>query len=319
VTRLVRLALSVCTAAILGCDEPEPIVFGAPVQSRASTVLEPATLLVGEVASLDVVVTTAANHRVRPFEIPAEIPGIWVLEAETLETVREPNRWIHVTRVRLRAREVGPFEWPALKVEVEVPDGDVQPLDIEAVPIEVVSVLPEFVGQLSPFGVEPLPAPRSTARGWLWATGGAAFTLACLGLIALARRQRSSAAESALPRSAGGVAAWDLALSDLNRAQAELDRDPIAGCQQASIALRMYMQRRFGADVVSRTTIEIERDTPPFAATSRWPRFVALLQRLDAFRFPAPNPNSSAASGASEIVTDIESFVRDTIPIESAR
>jgi hypothetical protein len=156
----------------------------------------------------------------------------------------------------------------------------------------------------------------------MWAAGGAGFALGCLGLLWLARREsnRPQTTASSLPP---GVPAWETALEAIEVALDQVDRDPIRACESASVALRCYMDQRFGSaattHTIASTTEELERTTPPFAATSRWPGFVLLLRRLDRFRFPAPTGVASAQAGAREIIRDAASFVRDTIPVEVAR
>ena len=310
----------------LGCgDDPtsngNKIVYQAPAQSRAMWVLEPATIGIGDVATLELAVVTRPNHRVLPFATPKDVSGIWILEVETLPVASEPNRWVHRTRVRIRPREVGQFDWPATPIEVEG-DGVVETLTADGLTVEVVSIIPRYIGKLTPFGLGPELAEPTRSRPWMWAAGGAGFALGCLGLLWLARREsnRPQTTASSLPP---GVPAWETALEAIEVALDQVDRDPIRACESASVALRCYMDQRFGSaattHTIASTTEELERTTPPFAATSRWPGFVLLLRRLDRFRFPAPTGVASAQAGAREIIRDAASFVRDTIPVEVAR
>ena len=159
----------------------------------------------------------------------------------------------------------------------------------------------------------------------MWAAGGAGFTLGCLGLLWLARRE-SKKPQTTARHLAPGAPVWDTALVAVAEALDQVDRDPTSACRCASVALRRYMGQRFGGAVraegvartrtITSTTEELEQTTPPFAATSRWPGFVLLLRRLDQFQFPAPTDAASARAGASEIIRDVAAFVRDTIPVE---
>jgi len=336
------IAGGVCIVALLaqsGCsdlfagDEKE-VVYRAPVHSRAMWVLEPATIRIGDVATLEVAVVTRPDHRVLPFATPDQVAGLWILEVETLPVTKETNRWIHRTRVRIRPREVGRFDWPSTPIEVEG-DGVVENLIADGLTIEVQSVVPEYVGKLTPFGLGPLDTEAGGRNPWIWAVGGAGFTLGCVGLLWLARRESNKPAPPTKSRS-HGTPSWETALGVIEEALVEIERDPISACAKASSALRTYMDRRFGAgkpslpgaDVdpivhfgraVACTTDELERAKPPFAATSRWPRFVALLRQLDRVQFAAPASAASPHTAAREAIREVASFVRDTIPNQVAR
>ena len=298
------LAISLIVAGFTsatGCGgDPDPVRYTAPTHARATLILDPPTLEIGDVATLEIAVSTPPGHHVRPFDIPTQIDGLWILESETLEVEREPHRWLHRRRVRIRPREVGRFVWPAGQIEVEsaraspvgspgesgrAPDRDIQILETDAIEIVVGSVIRQHQGRLTPYGLEALEFGRERDRPWLWAVGGGSFVLACLGLVALARRQRDRVSSSA-GVSRPQTALWTIALNSLDEIAESLEHDPIVACEQISGSLRKYMDARFGATSVSRTTEELEVTAPPFAATSRWPGFVGLLRRLDDHRFP---------------------------------
>ena len=61
----------------------------------------------------------------------------------------------------------------------------------------------------------------------------------------------------------------------------------------------------------------MEPKVGPFAATSRWPHLVALMQRMDALRFANPEPTLRAGTG--EVIADAIEFVRSTIPHAESR
>ena len=129
-----RLACGMALAwAVSACGtDPEATVFATPVRSRANAILEPPTVKIGDVAILEIAVVTPPGHVVRPFAAPKDTEGFWVLDSEILPVHKEPQRWVHRTQLRLRARAVGRFEWPAATVEVEVPDGGVDALTTDA-------------------------------------------------------------------------------------------------------------------------------------------------------------------------------------------
>lgn len=314
------MGLAVGALFAAGCGGDSPVVYQAPVHPRATLVLEPPTIRVGDVAVLEIAVITPPEHHVRPFPTPEEVDGFWILQSELLPVTREPNRWIHRKRVRIRAREVGDFAWPAGEVEVDVPDGDVHTLALDGLALEVVSVLPEHPGQLAPYGLGPILAQPSATPGFAWAAAGAGATLAVLGLVWLARRGGAGAADAGEAVAREGPTAWETALTAFATARERLDGDLLAASQLASVSLCRYMAERYGAHAPARTTPELETTTPPFAATSRWPVFVAILRGLDGVRFPAPSADAEdARARVAALLEDAERFVRDTIPHESLR
>jgi hypothetical protein len=318
--RNVAAALGAIGLAV-ACDGPsEPVRYATPVAIRASLVLEPPSLQVGEVASLDVTVVTPPEHTLRPFAAPDEIDGFWLLETEPTTITREPQRWIHRTRLRIRARSVGTFEWPASEVHVDVPDGELHVQSLEPLPIEIVSVFPDYPGRLAPFGLEPLRHARSSTPQRLgWAAAGALGTLATLGLVWLARR-RPREAQTPRPDDPSLALPWETVGTRLVGAGASMADDPRHGCGMLASALRHYMNERYGADALARTTEELEPMPPPFAATSKWPEFVAILVEIDALRL-APLGQGEAGDmrrRADDLLERARRFVNSTLPRESA-
>jgi hypothetical protein len=285
-------ALALCAA----CEEPRaPERRAAPATPRASAILDPPQIRIGDRAALEVAVIAPPGHRVLPFAPPETLPGFEILGAETLGVEREPSRWIHRTRVHLRARDVGSFVWPGGSVGIAPPDGSPSRLTLTPLPLEVVSVLPEYPGRMAPFGARPAPAERGAGLALPSAALGSLVTLAALGLVVLVRRRRGGRTAPAREPAAAAVPPWTAARSDLERARSALPRDPVGSADAAAAAVCRYMAGRFRAEAEARTTEELAVAAPPFAATSRWPVFLALLRELDALRFPrqptgAPNP-----------------------------
>ncbi len=125
-------------------EDPGPPLLGAPTAPRATLVLESPRVGVGAVANLDLAVVTPAGAAMRPYEPPRTVPGFWVLGTEKLPIAKQGSRWIHRTRIRIRAREVGSFRWPRGSVTVESPEGETQVVSVGELPLEVTSVLPEY-------------------------------------------------------------------------------------------------------------------------------------------------------------------------------
>jgi hypothetical protein len=302
-------------------DEPRPTLYITPARSRITALLEPPTLGIGQVAQLEVTVVTPPEHLPQNYQPPDEVPGFWILASETLAPEIDANRRIHRTRFRIRARETGSFHWPGGSVEVEVPDAESEVLILEPLPLEVTSVFPNYPDRVAPFGL-PEPLKREPASGrlfWAGAAVGVSSTMASLGLVWLARRRRRTV-DAAPPPIAPADPPWEAALHALQAARLEIDEHPFNACQAIAGTLRRYMAQRYGADVNPRTTEELERAMPPFAATSRWPGFVAILRRLDALRFePDGGDSASARSRSLEVWLESERFVRETIPHESLR
>jgi hypothetical protein len=312
--RRIRFALAASLLAWACGSEPAGPA-PAPVEPRAAWVLEPPQLRVGDVGSLDRVVVTPPGYGVAPFTPAGPPDGFWLLDAETLAPERLPSRWIHRTRLRIRAREVGRFEWPAATAEVEAPDGSRQRLELHPLVLEVVSVLPEAPDRLTPFGVRALPAPAPPALSLLGAAvAGALATLAALAAVLFVVRQRRRAAGEPPAPDEPPVA---VARAALARARAALAEDPRAAADAASLALRRYLMQRFRAPAHARTTEELAATAPPFALGTRWAGLLALLRALDAARF-AP-PGADEAARIAPLLAEAEAFVEATLPPLAAR
>ncbi len=295
---------------------PQPVAPGAPPSPQASWVLEPPRIRVGDVAALELVVVTPPDHRVRPVAPPADVKGFWLLGSEALPVEREPTRWVHRTRLRIRARELGVFLWPAVQVEIDGPDGAHAVLDVPGHTLEVTSVLPDHAGRSTPFG---LRSPGALGRGGSplrAALVGAALALSAVGLVVLVRRERARRRELADAAAGAGPtpdrAAFDEAIAAL--AVAANDADVRRAADRAARALKRYAALRFGAATFAATTPELRAESPPFAMRSRWPSFVSLLEALDARRFP-PDPEAASAELRARIEESV-AFVRESAPDE---
>jgi hypothetical protein len=316
-------ALLAVAACCLGpaCGE-EPAPPPASPSPRAVLLLEPPELGIGDVAVVELAVVTPPGYHARPFEPPPELPGFWLLDAATLPVEKRPTRWLHRTRVRIRARETGHFAWPAGSVAIESPDGELAELPVEALPLEVTSVRPSFPERRTPFGARRLPAPSDGGSRWSAAAGGAAAALAGVALVAWGRRRLRRRRRWEAPPLDAPEPPWRRVRGELREAGAVGAGDPLAAAHLLAGALRRYMAGRFGADAVARTTEELEASAPPFGATSRWPTFLAILRGLDEFRFlpldeAADRPALSERVGA--LLARAEAFVAETMPEETRR
>ncbi|MCH8131581.1 MAG: hypothetical protein IIA30_03425, partial [Myxococcales bacterium] len=140
--------------------------------------MEPPQLRIGQVATLELVVVTPPEHSVRPVAAPTDVPGLWILAAEAQPVSKESTRWIHRTALRVRARSLGAFTFPAMSVEVEAPDGGVAALAVDALSIEVVSILPEIPDRITPYGPRRFPPTQMRTPIWGPAAAGAIGALA---------------------------------------------------------------------------------------------------------------------------------------------
>jgi hypothetical protein len=317
--------LSALLGAAAGCgDAPPGVQHAAPIAPRATLVLEPPRIGVGQVAVLELAVVTPPGHTPRPFAPPQQLPGLWLLDAETLPVEKQPSRWVHRTRLRLRARAVGVFAWPASTLQLEAPDGSLLPLALEERLIEVTSLLPEYPDRFTPFGVRAPPEPEGPAGNvWGPAAAGALAALACVGLVGLARRRRrKTPGVGPAPSPAPGPPPWERARSDFAQARELVAAEPFAAAHALALALRRYVTRRFRTDAAGRTSEELAAATPPFAATSRWPAFVAILGGLDELRFQ-PESDRAARDALSTrlaaLLAEAEAFVDDSTPPEARR
>lgn len=305
-------ALLLTLAACSPGAEPPP-ARPAPPMARGALVFEPPILAVGQVTHATLAVTTPPDHTLRLPEPPAELPGFWVLGVEPLPVQRSDARWVHRVRVRLRARAVGPSAWPETRLEVEAPDGSLQEIVVAEQPLEVVSVLAEAPDRMAPFGYAAPEPPPAVGASWISALGGAAFALAAVALVALVRRRRARVEPEA--REPARAPAWDEARAGFAAAAARAEDDPAGAADDAAHALRRYVERRFAAQTVARTTPELAAATPPFGARSSWPAFLALLERLDAARFPPDADPSDVGATVQQALA----FVDETEPPEELR
>jgi len=319
-----RLAVLGLAAALTGAahaqTQPPPAAAAVAPAVRGALVLEPDSIRAGEVAALEIVVTTPPGHRLFPIVLPTELPGFWILDAETLAVEKQEGRWIHRTRVRLRARELGQFVWPAQPVEIEGPDGTLQRLVLDGRPLEVVSVQPDFPGRDVPFGLrEALGALPARGSAWGAAAAGALASGAVMALVGIIRRvrRRRGAQPSELSTAASGSALspWRAACRALDGIAAHLDAEPVPATDALARTLRSYATQRWRRDVSALTTPELAAITPPAEAARHWPALLELLRSLDDARFlPGKVAASQGAARARDVLERVRAFIAATTP-----
>lgn len=316
-----RRAAAIAAALVASsCGEAQPPEAHAPTLPRAALVLEPPRIGVGEVATLEIAVAAPPEHSLRPLALPEPPAGLWVLGVEALPVEQEPTRWLHRTRIRVRAREVGELSWPGGVAEIEAPDGSLASIALEPLAIEVISIAPGFPERSLPFG---LREPGDAERGGTGALSGAALgaAIALLGVAAVRavarRRAHRTALATPAPADPFSEPAWEEARAALSRARALASGDPFGASDLAAHALRRYAERRFAIGALACTSEELAAAPAPFAATTRWPILIAALRALDAHRFrPRDDPEARAAltRGISAAIADAERFVDETLP-----
>jgi hypothetical protein len=307
--------------AVAACGREPPAVApgprDAPPAPAATVVLEPPRLRVGDVAQVEIDVVTPPDHAVPPIRPPepAALGPLWLLDARTLPVEKDGARWIHRTRLRVRARETGSGTWPAMRIEVVGPEGGRSTVETEARPFEVVSILPTVPDRAEPYSYR-VPALRGGRGAAAAAAGGAAAALLVVaGLAALRRVRRRAGVRRAAAEAATavGAAPWSETLLALEAARAASDTEWRDSADAASEALRGYVERRFGLPVRTRTTEEAAALVPPLSLARRWPAALAWLRELDALRFrPAAPPD--AADRVREIAAASKRWVVETIP-----
>jgi len=312
-------------AACLSCaDEPAPSPDRAPVTPRAAWLLEPPRVGVGQTVTLELAVVTPPGFTVAPYAPGPTPPGLELLAHERADVEQGSSRWIHRTRLRLRATATGDRTWPSGVVVLDAPDGDSRELALPEHPIEVVSILPEYPDRTRPFGVRlPAGSGGGDRPVWLPALLGAATALATVALVALARRRRRlDRDEERQVAVSAGPSPSERARSELAALRARADEDPFAAAHALSITLRRFVDRRFGTHTTGRSGEELREQGAPFAVRSRWPALLAILAGLDELRFrPATEAAArDALSGRlATLVEQAECFVADAAPPEGPR
>ena len=317
-----RFALAL-VSVLVSCGDPGGGAgVSAPDAPRATAVLRTMEIRIADRPDIDISVTTAPDRRVLRAEPPESLAGFEILEWQTLPVVREPRRWVHRQRVRLRALEIGRFEWPALRLTVVARDGTQTTLELAPIALEVGSIMDEHPNRTAPFGARDAPDPprpahaSALASALALAAAVASLVLAATVFFVFARRR----ARTARARADAPPAPWSAALHEFDCA-AELAHMPAAASHRAAAALHDYMGRRFRARTRMHTTEELAAAEPPYGATSSWPTFVELLRSFDELRFrpAADGPDDHRTAAFTSTLARARGFVETTTPPEGLR
>ena len=303
--------------ALMACADEAERRPPAPASLRGTIVMEPPRIGIGETAIVEVAVISPPGHRVAPVPTPERVEGFSILGAEAPRIERRASRWIHRTRFQIRARQTGSFAWPALRLEVEAPDGTRSAVEIAERPLLVQEVSREFPGRQVFFPVRT-PAPeRWTGGALVPAAVGALVALSGVGLFALLRRVRGRDAEATDTGVEEDTTPWRASRAALATASELVVRDPCRGADMASGALRLYLSQRVHTAAIARTTEELEATEPPYALADRWPDLLALLRSLDGVRFlPVDAERREQAATA---VSEAQALMANLAPRDSWR
>jgi len=284
----------VALLVLVACQETAEGPVSGPTTARAAVVIEPPHLEIADAAWVEIAVITPPDWKVPPVPIPSAVDGLWILDVERTSVAKEPSRWIHTTRIRVRARAVGGFRWPAAEIRIDDGKGQPQTLVFAERPFEVHSVLDQHPEQRGFFSFRG-PAPANEGGSpWIPALVGAGLAFGLVGLVALVRRGRAAAARQDAEVSAG-AAPWRATQATLAAALEIAAREPVRAADIASGALRLYVDRRYRADTLTATTEELALRDAPFALGSHWPKLLEILVTLDSVRFePAGSPGAAA-------------------------
>lgn len=313
----------VASSCLLACSEtPPPDRPKAPVTPAATLILEPPRLEIGEMATLDVAIAVPPGTRVGPVPSPDEIPGIWILGIDGPSLSSSPERDIHHTRFRIRAREVGSFDWPASAVQIARPDQPEERLEIPSRSFHVRSVVRDVPGQLTFFSyreASPLGERGQVGGVVLPALVGAALALAGVGLFILVRRVRGIP-QGVKPEPGPEEAPWRATGAALATASEIAEHDLPRAADMASAALRVFVDRRFRTHITRATSEELRERKPPFLLTTRWETLLDLLERLDGLRFPPRSDDGPVGVHIlRELIEEIQAFVTDAVPRGNTR
>jgi len=295
-----------------GAKEPRAD-FAAPPSARATLVFEPAKLSIGEVTVAELAVVTPLGHALAPVA-PVELPGLWLLGVRALPVESDGQRLTHRTEFRVRPRELGTHEWPAMTLRVEGPDGGVETLELPASAFEVASVADRFARREEPFGLQAPAIGEGGAGFGLGLAAGLGFSAACALLAfgvrrAVGARRDAAQAEALASREAAPAGLREWSERELGLALEALEREPREAASAGAHLLRVYMSRRFGGNPLAATTEELEAETPSLAVRALWPDFVRILHNLDDVRF-RPAGSAGESVGRARIRRALEDSLR---------
>jgi len=302
-TRCLTLCL---TGLAIACSPEHPAEprrdFEAPVASRATLLLTPDLLHVGEIVTAEIVVVAPPESHVRNIPLQA-FEGLALIDTQALPSERSEHHWKHRLRFRFRADAVGEHAWPGLELEVELSDGSLQRVALDERRFAVASVRDLFPERDQPFGLEEPEVETEAASlgGFVAGVALGVLLAALLALGAIAIRalvQRRRVRRRRIPESQPTLGLFEWTEREIAEALELAATRPGQSASRGAHLLRVYMARRFGSDTEASTTEELERCTPALAEQRLWPDFVRILQGFDDERFRPPEKGPSARDGA---------------------
>jgi hypothetical protein len=264
-----RPAWLAALALALACGRTDPPALGI----GARVTLDRSETRVGDPVGVTVEIETPAGYSLQAPPPPSSGP----FASDSLQLVPPieiPGGLRHHVLWTVRAREVGDQALPWIDIPLVRPDGNVEPLRIGGVPLEVRSVRAEMPERAAVFDIRVAPPQKPIP---LWAWGAAALALA--GAVAAVRTLRTGRIAAA------GREALDL----LDGVQSEPDARGLA--LRVRAALLGFVAQSWRVETRAATPRELPAEVDG--------EIVRILGGLDAARFAA-RPERAAVAGLAE-------------------
>jgi len=273
-----RGAALVALAAALACGRTDPPALGI----GARVTLDRSETRVGDPVGVTVEIETPVGYSLQAPPPPASGP----FASESLQLVPPmeiPGGLRHHVLWTVRAREVGDQALPWIDIPLVRPDGNVEPLRVGGMPLEVRSVRAEMPERAAVFDIRVAP-PQKPIPAWAWLAAALAAVVAVAGMRTLRARARAAEARAGRIAAAGREA---LALLD----GAESEPDPRGLALRVRAALLGFVARSWRVETRAATPGELPAEVDG--------EIVRILAGLDAARFAA-RPALAAVGGLVE-------------------
>ena len=264
--------------AAFACGRADPPALGL----GARVTLDRSETRVGDPVGVTVEIETPAGYSLQAPPPPASGP----FASDSLQLVppiEVPGGLRHHVLWTVRAREVGDQTLPWIDIPLVRPDGNVEPLRVGGVPLEVRSVRAEMPERAAVFDIRVAP-PQQPIPLWAWGIAAAALASGVAGVRALRARSRAAQARAGRIAAAGREA-----LALLDGAESEPDARGLA--LRVRAALLGFVARSWRIDARAATPGELPAEVDG--------ELVRILGGLDAARF-APRPARAAVTGLAE-------------------
>lgn len=261
-----RACLAAAALALGACGRGDVPSLGI----GARVTLDRSETRVGDPVGITVEVETPPGYSVQAPPAPSG-EAFASDSVELVEPIAVPGGLRHHLLWTVRAREVGDQSLPWIDIPLVRPDGNVQPLRVGGVPLEVLSVKADLPERAVVFDIRAAP-PRRLIPPWVWLLAALAVAGAVAGSRALRRRARAAQAL------AGRVqAAADDALALLDGVEGE--SDPRSFAARVRVALLRFVESRWSVKTAAVTPGELPAEVDG--------DIVRILGGLDAARFAA--------------------------------